>query len=55
MTNGKWTNCYAREVSWGVKHIIIGTILVMVALFTAAAAALVSRELYATQEDALAT
>ena len=55
MTNGKWTNCYAREVSWGVKHIIIGTILVMVALFTAAAAALVSSELYAAQEDALAT
>ena len=55
MTNGKWPDYYAREVSWGVKHITVGTILVMVSLFTAAAAALVAGELYPAQEDALAT
>ena len=55
MNSGKWPGCHATEVSWGVKHIIVGTILVMVALFTAAAAALVSSELYPAQEDALAT
>ena len=58
MTNGKSygrPDCHTSEVSWGVKRIIVGTILVMVCLFTAAAAALMAGEVYPAQEDALAT
>ncbi len=42
-------------VTWGVKHIIVGIILVMLSLFTAAALALVAGELYPEHEDAVAT
>ena len=42
-------------VTWGVKHIIAGIILVMLSLFTAAAVALVAGDLYPEQEDAVAT
>lgn len=55
MTDGKWPDWHVREVGWGVKHIIVGMILVMVSLFTAAAAALAAGELYPAQEDALET
>ena len=58
MTNNKssWRpDRRVRGVSWGVKHIIVGTILVILSLFTAAAAALVAGELYPSQEDAVAT
>lgn len=41
--------------TWGVKHIIIGIILVMLSLFTAAALALMAGNIYPEQEDAVAT
>ena len=43
------------EVSWGVRHIVAGILVVMIALFAAAAIALVLGELYPEQEDAVAT
>ncbi|MCH9016502.1 MAG: CPBP family intramembrane metalloprotease [Chloroflexi bacterium] len=42
-------------VTWGVWQIIAGIILVMLSLFTAAAAALAIASLYPEQEDAVAT
>lgn len=42
-------------VTWGVKHIIAGIMLVMVSLLSASAARLVAGELYSEQEKALAT
>ena len=49
------TDLHAKEVNWGIKHIIVGTILVMVSLFTAATTSLMAGELYPKQEDAMAT
>ena len=42
-------------VTWGIRHIIAGIILVMASLLTAAAGALFISELYSEQEDAVAT
>ena len=43
------------SVTWGVKHIIIGILLVTLSLFSAAAVALVASELFLEQKDAVKT
>ena len=48
-------NPWMEEVTWGVRHIIVGIMLVMGSLFSAAAAALVAGELYPEQEKAVTT
>ena len=48
-------NPWMEEVTWGVRHIIVGIMLVMGSLFSAAAAALVAGDLYPEQEKAVTT